>query len=280
MIHRNVSDSFFHLTSSCSVLTSLLVLAHYYHFVAELFVGTWAFWNAAFDATVDTNTWTTSAPSVARAIFAHSDDKWRDGPDFNSYFLRAAFPSLTVEIQSDWEDRIKSTQSLDRAWHFDNVLLADRSAAFKGKLCGSTNQRTASEAYDPMWEQGKLRKGWWEPVRREVLRFAGVEDKVLNLGVRIEQAAQTANAKGFRHGDQETLSTPFKSEKAVITYVSRQSVRRRLIQDDHDVLVASLQELADRKGYELNVVQAEKLNKDEQLDIMSRTTVRGHIFVN
>jgi hypothetical protein len=245
-------------------------LAHYYHFVAELFVGTWAFWNAAFDATVDTNTWKTSAPPVARAIFAHSDDRWRDGPGFNSYFLRAAFPSLTVEIQKDWEDRIQSTSTLDRAWHFDTVLLADRSAAFKGRLCGSTNQRTASEAYDPMWEQGKLKKGWWEPVRREVLRFAGVEDKILDLGVRIEKEA---NSRG--HGAQGALSLPFRKEKAVITYVSRQAVRRRLVQEDHETLVAALKELADRKGYELNVIQAEKLNKDEQLDIMSRTTVRG-----
>jgi hypothetical protein len=247
------------------------VLDHYYHFVAELFVGTWAFWNAAFDATVNTTSWTTSAPPVSRAIFIHSDNRWRDKPGFNSYFMRAAFPSLTVETQADWDDRIKPTASLDRAWHFDSVLLADRSAAFKGRICGSVNQRTASEAYEPMWEQGKLKPGWWEPVRREVLRFSGVEDAILDLGNRIEKRA-SENDKLKKVG-QETLSTPFEMDEAVITYISRQGARRHLIPEDHDELVEALSELSARRGYELNIIQAENLTKDEQLEIMARTTV-------
>jgi hypothetical protein len=32
-----------------------------------------------------------------------------------------------------------------------------------------------------------------------------------------------------------------------------------------------------RKGYELNIIEAEKLSKDEQLTIMSRTTVWKHV---
>jgi hypothetical protein len=34
-----------------------------------------------------------------------------------------------------------------------------------------------------------------------------------------------------------------------------------------------LRELSERRGYELNVLQAEHLTKDEQLRVMARTTV-------
>jgi len=69
------------------------------------------------------------------------------------------------------------------------------------------------------------------------------------------------------------VSTPFEKEKAVITYVSRQAVKRRLIPEDHAGLVQALDELSTRRGYEFNVVQAETLTKDEQLKLMARTTV-------
>ena len=255
------------------------VLDHYYHFVAELILGTWAFWNGAFNATVDTETWTSSAPPVNRAIFAHNPPEgWRDGPGFNPYFLRSAFSSLTVESELDWDDRIFTTMDGDRAYHLGTVLIADRSAAFKGSRCGSNNQRIAAEAYEPLWESGRLQKEWWEPVRREALRFAGVEEKAMGLGVEIEKAWEKERKKAVRVLPNALhLQIPIAREKAVITYISRQSARRHLIQEHHELLVASLQELANRKGYRLIVIEAEKLTKDEQLGIMAMTTVRKHI---
>lgn len=184
---------------------------------------------------------------------------------------------MTVESELDWADRVFTTINGDRAYHFDTVLIADRSAAFKGKLCGSINHRIASEAYEPLWDDGRLQKEWWEPVRREALRFAGVEEKTMGLGVEIEQAwEEAANALG---DNQKALPAPIPiaKEKAVITYISRQSARRHLIREDHELLVASLQEMTTRKGYEFIIIEAEKLSKDEQLGIMSRTTVRKHI---
>lgn len=253
---------------------------HYYHFVAELLLGTWAFWSGVFNATIDTKKWTSDAPTVNRAIFANNPPEgWRDGPGFNSYFMRSAFPSLTVESERDWDDRIFATINGDRAYHLDTVLIADRSAAFKGKLCGSVNQRYASEAYEPLWDDGRLQKEWWEPVRREVLRFAGVGEKILNLGVEIEKAWEEEREKAVKVLGQNALSVqiPIAKEKAVITYISRQSARRHLIQEHHLLLVASLKEMAARRGYELIIVEAEKLSKDEQLGIMSKTTVRKHM---
>ena len=256
---------------------------HYYHFVAELLLGTWAFWSGAFNAKVDTNKWTSDAPTVHRAIFGNNPPEgWRDGPGFNTYFLRSAFSSLTVESELDWADRIFATIDGDRAYHLDTVLIADRSAAFKGKLCGSVNHRIAAEAYEPLWDDGKLQKEWWEPVRREVLRFAGVEKKFVGLGVEIERAWEEAREKAVnaleKNQNALSLRIPVAKEKVVITYISRQSARRHLIQDHHELLVDSLQELANRKGYKFIMIEAEKLSKDEQLGIMSQTTVRKHIL--
>ncbi|KAI0035862.1 hypothetical protein K488DRAFT_30582, partial [Vararia minispora EC-137] len=238
-------------------------LNHYYHFCAELFFGAWAFWSATFvNDTPDTFT---------RAIFPHTGRSWRDGPNMNSFFLRGGFPSLTVETEEDWEDRVSATAltpaelgrpGKSRAWRFDRVLLADRSAAFRGPECGARTQRTAAEAMHgvvPKNTDGEpihefLPRGWWEPVRRRVLRFVGVRPAVLNL---------------FDPAHPEAVPP---KEKIAVTYISRQSVRRRLIPEDHDRLVASLEELCHRRGWELNIMQAEKISREEQLIIAARTT--------
>lgn len=250
--------------------------------MAELCLGTWAFWNGAFNATIDTRTWTSDAPPVERAIFANNPPEgFRDKPGFNAYFLRSAFPSLTVESERDWADRIFTTINGDRAYHLETVMIADRSAAFHGTLCGSTNQRIAAEAYEPLWDSGRLQNEWWEPVRREVLRFAGVEEKIMGLGVEIEKVWEEEREKAGRalgnNKNALSIQVPIAKEKTVITYISRQAARRHLIREDHELLVASLQEMTARKGYELIIIEAEKLSKDEQLSVMSRTTVRQHL---
>ncbi|KAK0199276.1 hypothetical protein DFS33DRAFT_1267094 [Desarmillaria ectypa] len=240
-------------------------LGHYYHLVAELFFGVQAFWHGAFSEVSAANAYSAkfthpAPPALDRVIFAHSDGNgWRDYSGFNAYILRAAFPSLTVEDKQDWEDRIAATSGLfvDRAWHFPLVLLTDRSAAHRGMLCGSQTQRIASEAWQYMREQSRLMGikvgGWWEPVRASVLRFSGL-DVVRQDG-----------------GD---LPMP---DKVVITYISRQGTpRRRLTDEAHDSLVTALQELVERKkdeGWELNVMQAERMSKDAQLHAAARTTI-------
>ncbi|KAH7915202.1 hypothetical protein BJ138DRAFT_174726 [Hygrophoropsis aurantiaca] len=255
-------------------------LAHYYHFCAELLLGAWSFWTGAAHPA--------PPPPIDRAIFAHSGHSWRDNPGFNAYFLRAAFPSLTVEVEEDWNDRILATSaSLDtagqRAWHFPQLLLSDRSAAFRGKLCGSMNQRTASESVDGLIALNKLDKqgDWWRPIRHAVWRFAGVTDG------RVESLASV-------QVQPDELSVPLPSpeedqDKIVITYISRQAVRRRLIPEDHDVLVQALNDLVERKNaetkearaagaiaakdWELYVPQAETMTKDEQVRMAARTTI-------
>ncbi|KAJ7591263.1 hypothetical protein C8J56DRAFT_558290 [Mycena floridula] len=201
-----------------------------------------------------------SAPPLDRLIFANSNaDGWRDDPGFNSYFMRAAFPSLTIEIQEDWDDRIRATSLGNRAWHFPLVLLTDRSASHRGEICGSKTQRIAAEAWSFMKSQrllaGEKVGGWWEPVRAAVLRYAG---------------APAASDMAIYSQSEGRLPMP---EKIVITYISRQGGRRRLTDQAHDSLVTALEELSKRKGWELNVLQAERLSKDEQLRYISRTTI-------
>ncbi|KAJ4490572.1 hypothetical protein J3R30DRAFT_103991 [Lentinula aciculospora] len=300
-------------------------LGHYYHFVAELWFGVQVFWDGAFGRReeeripkwggMDLGDWnwnaypissqvdhpafyeqcpSTSSPPINRAIFMHtSSSGWRDTPGFNAYFLRAAFPSMSIEHEEDWEDRATTDQ---KAFHFPLVLLVDRSAAFRDDMTGSHTQRTAAQAWEYMRNTGRLRGekvgGWWHCLRKEVWRFAGVEED----GVE----GKAALAGG-------TLPKP---NKILITYISRQSgSRRKLTTDSHDGLVQVLKEFvgvwnAERREreernqrrernqhenttverekrhrevkdieMELIVMEAEKLTKDEQIQVISRTTI-------
>jgi hypothetical protein len=188
----------------------------------------------------------------------------------NFFFLRSAWPSLTVETQPDWLDRASSTsphagEHHGRAWWFDTVLLADRSAAFRGPECGEHTQRTAAEAVKGVVSRdgrtGFLERGWWDPVRRSVLRFAGVSEHILDVGARAFKRAS--------HGSPQAGAV----DEVVITYVTRQGVKRHLIPEDHDGLVSALTELCERRGWEFNIAAMERLTKEEQLAIAARTTV-------
>ncbi|KAG6902177.1 hypothetical protein C0995_003459 [Termitomyces sp. Mi166 len=243
-------------------------LGHYYHFVAELFFGAWSFWAGAWSSP------TTNAqsafdlsppppPHIDRVIFPHADARgWRDKPGFNAYFLRAAFPSLNVEVRDDWADRVTVTATKHRAWHFPVVLIADRSASFRGSICGGETQRTASEAFESMLNKHQLLGhrvgGWWQPLRKAMWDFAGAD-----LGP-VHKDSST---------EQSSLSLP---EKIVITYISRQGgPRRKLREVDHADLVSALEALVARKGagWELVVLQAERISKDEQIQAAARTTI-------
>jgi hypothetical protein len=130
-----------------------------------------------------------------------------------------------------------------------------------------------------MRNEGRLAKNWWEGVRRNVLKFAGADTKVKDV------------IKAVNLADPNYLETAIDMampKKIVITYISRQDVRRRLIHSDHDGLVKALQELVERKNaewimdgrgkgssreWELNVVKAEQMSRDDQVKNFGRTSV-------
>jgi hypothetical protein len=58
-----------------------------------------------------------------------------------------------------------------------------------------------------------------------------------------------------------------------VTYISRQSSRRRLTPAAHAGLVKALEERAKKVGFELLVIEAEKYSKEEQIAVAARTTV-------
>ncbi|KAJ7465319.1 hypothetical protein FB451DRAFT_434591 [Mycena latifolia] len=239
-------------------------LRHFYHFVGELFFGIQVFWHGAF---YRNSAPSSSIPPIHRVMFSHSNaDGWHDAPGSNPYFLQAAFPSAHVEVQEDWDDRVALTAHGNRVWHFPLLLLSDRSAAHRGKVCGSQTQRIASEAWKHMQAARQLvgirGAEWWEPVRTSVLRFAGAPAVSSDD---VSAQAALARLSGLE---------PETPKKVVISYISRQAMtRRRLADESHAGLVTALSELVKRKGesWELNILAAETMTKEEQLMIAGRT---------
>ncbi|KAJ7650254.1 hypothetical protein FB45DRAFT_887435 [Roridomyces roridus] len=247
---------------------------NHFHFVAELMFGSWAFLYGAFadgtlsdrpastpypDPSFNSPFISTTTPKIDRAIFIHTDvDGWRDAPGFNGYFMRAVFPSLTVEVRKDWMDRVNATTNthLERAWHFPLVLLTDRSASFRGPVCGWYTQRTSAEAWTEMALHGKidLIGNWWASMRAALLRYAGGEP--------LEEL-------------HEELQVP---DRIVITYINRQGTRRHLTDEDNRGLINAMEELVERKNaeggdWEFNDVHAEQLTLDEQVRVAGRSTI-------
>ncbi|KAG8694070.1 hypothetical protein FRC11_002444, partial [Ceratobasidium sp. 423] len=258
------------------------IINHYYHFAAELLMGTWRML-ASHDPHFNARGEYTKIPTPARAIFPHVEPRvWRDGPSFNQFFLHAVWPGLGSYTRLMIDDRVKLTRSSDPAdpnnktphvFLYEKVLLADRAASFRGAHC-SVNARTIPEAVEatrsdlengPGIDKGKW---WWEALRRRVLRMSSVDPAIQDLCL-------------WWYGseaDVARLSEKLEGGKPIvrITYISRQTAR-------HDGLVAALKELVERKNalppspenrpWDLEIVEAEHISREEQVRIAARTTV-------
>ncbi|KAG8848042.1 hypothetical protein FRB96_001334 [Tulasnella sp. 330] len=172
----------------------------------------------------------------ATALFGHSISRLNGV----TVVLRAAFPSIAVEYIGDWHDRA-STQ---KAIYMDRVVLTARTTSLRSKK------------YDPDAKMisvaDNLPKSpyWWCPIRRQVLEFSGAPEEVISL-----------NPSG----------------KPVITYISRQgwgvAGGRKLLASAHDSLAEALKGLEASHGYEVHVVEMERLSKAEQMELAARTTI-------
>lgn len=125
---------------------------------------------------------------------------------------------------------------LGRAFLLDRVFLSDRAAAKEGQHSKKVGRPLAEACSLPGTPH------WWAPIARNVMKFAG-------------------------------LSELPDMERPVITYISRQSSGRRLIAEDHELLVEALYALEDEYGYEVNIVSMEKLSREEQMKLAVRTTI-------
>jgi hypothetical protein len=276
--------------------------------VAELFFGIQAFWHGFFSEPIPASDYHytyihPSPPPIHRIIFGYTNaDGWRDDPGFNSYFLRGTLPSISVEHEEDWNDRISITRSNTRAWHFPLVLLVDRSASFRGALCGSQTQRTASEPWDYMRNRGKLRGlhvgAWWAPLREAMWRFAGADveyhdfEKASSMPADLEAMTPILDSTTVADVSPEAQSYLPMPDKIVITLIDRQSGHsRNFVESDNEELIQAMHELVDKKNsersdfireglwgkipleWEFSVMEAGKLTKDEQVRLAARTTV-------
>lgn len=184
-------------------------------------------------------------------MFSHlSTTEWRDYAAMNQWVTRGAFPSIGMEFLEDWSDRAL----MHAPFVFDRVLVADRAAACEGDQFRAT-WRTASNAF-------VLRGSphWWEPIRSSVLSFSGLASEWIN------------------GPDPGTLA---ERQQYVITYVSRQGWGRRMLREkDHEKLVEELYTLRDRYGYEVNIVNMDKLTRAEQFQLAGRTTIMMGVHGN
>ncbi|KAK7441729.1 hypothetical protein VKT23_016392 [Stygiomarasmius scandens] len=222
-------------------------ITHYYHWAAELWFGLWRAYSSLAPSSHNSSTGTTSLPPPDRLIFTHLDAfHWRDYASMNQLVLRASFPSLTMEFVDDWRDRAE----LPSAFVFSQVLLADRSAA----MLSYNFRRFQRTAAVPFSLPGPAVLDWWMPIRNNVVQFAGID---------------------LEKEQEEGGIVP------VITYVSRQDwTRRKLLQDHHENLVRELYKLRDEYGYEVNVVSMDKLSRQEQIRLASRTTIMMGVHGN
>lgn len=124
---------------------------------------------------------------------------------------------------------------------------------------------------------GQTNQWWWEPIRRQVLRFAGTSEDVINRNLWGHGAVNPATLDRdpelrLRLGQPELA--PPDDWRPLVTYISRQSSRRRLTAESHADLVKALEKHSKAKGWELQIVEAENMSKEEQLNLAARTTVR------
>ncbi|KAH9480565.1 hypothetical protein JR316_0007165 [Psilocybe cubensis] len=217
-------------------------ITHYYHWSAELWFGFWRAYSS-LDPTI-TAEGKTALPPARRILFNRLDNfHWRDYASMNQWVVRASFPSVTMEFIDDWRDRAE----LGKAFVFERVLVADRSAAMLSYNY-QRYQRTAAAAFAL---PGSM--NWWQPIRNNVIGFAGLDPEI----------------------GGGTTSNP------VITYISRQKWgRRMLIPEHHDKLVSELYKLRDTYGYEVNVVEAENMSRLEQIQLAARTTIMMGVHGN
>lgn len=240
---------------------------HYYHFAAELLLGVWRTYSS-YDEDISA-TGETSLPAPKRMWFLHqSVDEWRDNPRFNPTLMYALFPRTALLYPEDFKDLAQQTLSgRPKAFVLDRAILVDRSAAFRGEWTAPTARTVASAMH-----VGTTSTWWWEPIRRAALRYAGVPESVIARNLEGLGAVDPAQLNDSEIDITEPLA-PQGTYKDVVTYISRQNSRRRLTQESHDELVAALEDRAAKLGWELVIVEAEKMSKEEQLALAGRTTI-------
>jgi hypothetical protein len=106
---------------------------------------------------------------------------------------------------------------------------------------------------------------WWKPIRDKVVQVAGGPVGPVSDNSTVHDLDLTGR----------------RAKRQVITYISRQEWgRRMLIPSDHHRLIYYLENLAKTFGYELNVVSADQLSRQAQIQLAARSTVMMGVHGN
>ncbi|CAG7854244.1 SubName: Full=Uncharacterized protein {ECO:0000313/EMBL:CCA67516.1} [Serendipita indica DSM 11827] len=134
----------------------------------------------------------------------------------------------------EFQDTWDFRMNIGKPFVFELVVLGDRAASHR--------EHSWKDPSTPL--PISIKHDWWSPIRESVIAFA-------------------------------TSGLPPKSilKKPIVTYISRQRTGRRLREDDHNQLVASLRQLGQRYDYEIQIPIMEDLPKSEQILLLSQTTV-------
>ncbi|THU85121.1 hypothetical protein K435DRAFT_686234, partial [Dendrothele bispora CBS 962.96] len=237
-------------------------LKHYYHLVAELFLGVQAFWYGTFAGNAtplsvqDYKPFSDSPSSNSFVLRQQSGSEgWRDVLGFNAFFLRTTFPEMAIEGEEDWVDRVRATSGSSGAHHIPLLLLTDRSAAFRETMCGSRSQRTASEAWEYMRGRGLLAKSEEGKekmeVRERIWTVAG-----FRKGVAASDVVQVHGIAGQGH---KGIDAEGSRALALVNKAWKRLVRRQ---------------------WEFVFMELEKIGRDEQIRVAAKTDILVSIHGN
>ncbi|KAG2003080.1 hypothetical protein CC2G_003713 [Coprinopsis cinerea AmutBmut pab1-1] len=247
-------------------------MPHFYHWWGEIILGMWR----VYSTLALGKKWSTSDPVdfplpwPARFVLpAVSGTEWRDRAGIIGPTMRPAFPQASIEKADYWNDLIK----LGTTVVFERSMIINRDAAHKHplsnrwfKMVGGTMSLTAPDLF-------------WEPLRQSLVRntigyVPAVDSRGRILATSLKPSPPPPSSPIAFDDDTGVSDTASgRYNLPVVTYISRQGGGRRLVAEDHELLVESLKELERQGLCTVLIPQMEKLSIREQVAIIAKTTI-------
>ncbi|KAF5383177.1 hypothetical protein D9615_004897 [Tricholomella constricta] len=214
-------------------------LSHFYHWWGEIILGAWRI--ISFEGSK-----TKEILTPKRFLLPFSvKGEFRDPAGINAPLMRAAFPHASIEESDYWNDHI----TLNATVVFDRVMLISRPSAHRHPWADRWTKMIAGTM------NITVTKDFWAPIRQSLVQNT--------LGYVPEAWREGRTVHGVKE------PTP----KPLVTYISRQDVRRRLATDDHEALVKALADLEVEGICEFREVRMEQLSLREQIELAARSMI-------
>ncbi|TFK25331.1 hypothetical protein FA15DRAFT_693824 [Coprinopsis marcescibilis] len=239
---------------------------HFYHWWGEIILGMWRVYSTLVfgpgeglgedSGMKSLNSLSLPSRFILPAI---QGKEWRDRAGVIGPLMRAAFPGALIETSDYWEDLI----DLETTVVFERAMIINRYNAHRHpnnnrwfKMIAGAMSLSAPE-------------GYWEPIRKSILRNTLGYIPFVDSQARVVESSVPDSQE-----DREYRNRP------VVTYISRQNARRRLVEEDHLRLVESLKQLEEEGLCRLEIPAMERLNIKQQLEIGARTTIMVGVHGN